>query len=164
MPAESPHALQYTPGSPGNNFLVKARSNSHPVTVTSIVQGVLSQPLASVTVTVYVPAVTPVMLAVVAALLHTKVYGEVPPDPIAVADPSLPPLQLMFVFTTELATTADGSVMVKETESEHPFASVIVTEYVPALNPLNVADACQVVPPSILYSNVPLPPGKTFRS
>ena len=51
---------------------------------------VVVQELASDTVTVYVPAVTPVMLAVVAALLHANVYGEVPPDPLAVADPSDP--------------------------------------------------------------------------
>ena len=55
---------------------------------------VVVQELASDTVTVYVPAATPVMLAVVAALLHAKVYGVVPPVPLAVADPSLPPLQL----------------------------------------------------------------------
>ena len=67
---------------------------------------VVVQELASDTVTVYVPAVTPVMLAVVAALLHAKVYGAVPPVPLAVADPSLPPLQLTVVFTTELAANS----------------------------------------------------------
>ena len=51
-------------------------------------------------------------MAVVAALLQAKVYGDVPPDPLAVADPSDNPLQLMFVFTTELAVNTVGSVMV----------------------------------------------------
>ena len=88
---------------------------------------VVVQELASDTVTVYVPAVTPVMLAVVAALLHTKVYGEVPPAPLAVADPSDKPLQLMFVFTTELATTAVGSVIVVLDVVVQLFASVTVT-------------------------------------
>ena len=61
---------------------------------------VVVQELASDTVTVYVPAVTPVILAVVAELLHAKVYGDVPPVALAIADPSDKPLQLMFVFTT----------------------------------------------------------------
>ena len=67
------------------------------------------------------------MLAVVAALLHAKVYGEVPPDPLAVADPLLPPLQLMFVFTAELATTTVGSVIVVLAVVVQLFASVTVT-------------------------------------
>ena len=88
---------------------------------------VVVQELASDTVTVYVPAVTPVMLAVVAELLQANEYGAVPPDPLAVADPLLPPLQLMFVFTTELAVNAEGSVMVTLDVLVHEFASDTVT-------------------------------------
>ena len=88
---------------------------------------VVVHPFTSVTVAVYVPAVKPVMLAVVAALLHTKVYGVVPPAPLAVADPLLPPLQLMFVFTTELAVNAEGSVMVTLDVVVHEFTSDTVT-------------------------------------
>ena len=73
---------------------------------------VLVHEFASDTVTVYVPATNPLAVAVVAALLHAKVYGAVPPAPLAVADPLFPPLQLMFVFTTELAVNTVGSVMV----------------------------------------------------
>ena len=71
------------------------------------------------------------ILAVVAALLHAKVCGAVPPDPLAVADPLLPPLQLMFVFTTVEAIT--GEVIFTSTLSVavQPFASVTITVYVP---------------------------------
>ena len=65
----------------------------------------------SITITVYVPATNPVMLAVVAELLQAKMYGAVPPAPLAVADPLLPPLQLTGVFEA-LAANSTGSVMV----------------------------------------------------
>ena len=85
------------------------------------------------------------MLAVVAKVaelvevLHTKVYGAVPPVPLAVADPLFPPLQLMFVFTTELATTAVGSVIVVLAVVVQLFASDTVTVYVPAVTPVMLA-------------------------
>ena len=82
--------------------------------------------LASVIVTVYVPAATPVIEAVVAALLQAKVYGAVPPEPLAVADPSLTPLQLMLVFTV-LAVSAVGSVMITFDALVHELASDTVT-------------------------------------
>ena len=75
------------------------------------------------------------MLAVVAALLHAKVYGAVPPDPFAVADPSLPPLQLTFVFATVDAANTAGSVMVTLEVAVHELASDTVTVYVPADTP-----------------------------
>ena len=106
------------------------------------------------------------MLAVVAALLHAKVYGAVPPDPLAVAEPLFPPLQLMFVFTTELATTAEGSVMVTLDVLVHEFASDTVTVYVPAVTPVMLAVVADVfhaneygaVPPDPLAVAEPLLP------
>ena len=59
-------------------------------------------PLASVIVAVYVAAATPVMLAVVALLLHTKLYGVVPPEPLAVAPPSEKPLQVTVLELSDL--------------------------------------------------------------
>ena len=59
---------------------------------------VLLHPVASVIVTVYVPANKPVIEEVVAPLgFHEYVYGDVPPDPLANAIPSLPPLQVTLV-------------------------------------------------------------------
>ena len=49
------------------------------------------QPSASVTVTLYVPALKLSAIAVVAPLLQLKVSGAVPPHGVAVAEPSLPP-------------------------------------------------------------------------
>ena len=88
---------------------------------------VVVQELASDTVTVYVPAVTPVMLAVVAELLQAKMYGAVPPAPLAVADPLLPPLQLTDVFATVDAANTVGSVIVVLDVVVQLFASVTVT-------------------------------------
>ena len=67
---------------------------------------------------------------VVAPVFHEYVYGDVPPLGLAVrvADP---PLQTAGEFTL----TAGGVFTVKEPEPEpvHPFESVTVTLYVPAV-------------------------------
>ena len=118
---------------------------------------VVVQELASDTVTVYVPAVTPVMLAVVAVLLHAKVYGAVPPVPLAVADPLLPPLQLMFVFTTEFATNAVGSVMVTLDVVVQELASDTVTVYVPAVTPVILTVVAELLHAKV-YGAVPPAP------
>ena len=47
-------------------------------------------------VTVYVPENKLFIVAVVALLLHAKVYGEVPPVPLAVTLPSFVPNMLTF--------------------------------------------------------------------
>ncbi len=78
-------------------------------------------------------------------MLHAKVYGDVPPEPLAVAEPLLPPLQLMLVFTTELATTAVGSVIVTLDVLVHKFASDTVTVYVPADTPVILAVVAEVL-------------------
>ena len=79
------------------------------------------------------------ILEVADALLHATVYGNVPPEPLAVAEPPLPPLQLTFVFTIELATKAVGSAMVTLDVVVQLFASEIVTVYVPAATPVMLA-------------------------
>jgi hypothetical protein len=111
---------------------------------------VLVHEFASDTVTVYVPVVTPVMLDVVAKVaelvevLHAKVYGVVPPVPLAVADPLLPPLQLTFVFANVDAANTAGSVIVTLDVLVHEFASVTVTVYVPAVTPVMLAVVAKV--------------------
>ena len=106
------------------------------VTVDELVE---VQPFASVTVTVYVPAATPVIDAVVAVFDHAYVYGDVPPVADAVAPPSDNPLQVMVESTCEAATNTVGSVTVDELVEVQPFASVTVTVYVPADKLLAVA-------------------------
>jgi hypothetical protein len=81
------------------------------------VLAVVVQLFASDTVTVYVPATSPLAVAVVAKVaelvevLHAKLYGDVPPKPLAVAVPLLPPSQLTLAFTV-LAVNTAGSVTV----------------------------------------------------
>jgi hypothetical protein len=53
-----------------------------------------------------------------------------------VAPPFERPLHVMFESTIEALTKMVGSVTVAELVEVHPFASVIVTEYVPAITPV----------------------------
>ena len=55
-----------------------------------------------------------------------------------------------------LATNTAGSVMVTSSVSVHPFASVAVTVYVPAVRPVAVAEVPP--PPDHAYVIVPVPP------
>ena len=74
---------------------------------------VVVQEFASDTVTVYVPAATPVMLAVVAALLHADSYmGLCHLFHLLLLIHHFHRYNLMSVFTTELADNTVGSVMV----------------------------------------------------
>ena len=59
-----------------------------------VMDEVLVQPFASVTVTVYVPALALLSDAVVSPLDQAYPYGVVPPEAEAVAEPLFPPLQL----------------------------------------------------------------------
>jgi hypothetical protein len=104
------------------------------VTVTDLVT---KQAVASVTVTVYVPADKPVFDVVVRPFDQLKVYGLLPPLALIVADPFEPPLQLTFVFVA-VAVIALGCVTVTERVAEHKAASVTVTVYVPAVRPVLV--------------------------
>ena len=87
----------------------------------TVIELVEVHPLASVIVVVYVPATTPVIVAVVAELLHAYVYGMVPPVADDVAPPSAKPLQVMFESTTLAATNIAGSETVTELVEVHPF-------------------------------------------
>ncbi len=90
---------------------------------------VFVQPLASFTVTVYVPAQRPVALAVVCTgvVFHEYVYGVTPPPPTPVALPLQLPLHVTFVGGLMEAVTGVGWVMVTLAVLVQPLASVIVT-------------------------------------
>ena len=64
-------------------------------------------------------------------------YGDVPPEAEAVADPSLDPLQETFDADIE-AKTAVGSVTVTVAVSVQLLSSSAVTVYVPAANPVTI--------------------------
>ena len=66
-------------------------------------------------------------------------YGTVPPEAEAVAEPFAAP-QVASVVASILAVEPPWSFIVAVAVEEHPFASVIVTVYVPAANPVAVAD------------------------
>ena len=85
------------------------------------------QLLASVTVTVYVPAARPLDVAAVPPLGdQLYVYALVPPVTVAVAEPFIPLLQLTLVCVGVIASAA-GSVMVKLCVVWQVLPSVMVT-------------------------------------
>ena len=86
-------------------------------------------PLASVTVTEYVPLESAVMVSLVLALLQRKEYGAVPPATATIALPS--GLQEAGVAEVVSAKAA-GSLTVAEVEATQLFASVTINVYVPA--------------------------------
>ena len=102
----------------------------------------------------YEPAATPVRSSVVAALLHAKVYGDVPPDPLAVADPFDKPLQVTFTFATVDAANTAGSVMVTLEVVVQELASDTVTVYVPAVTPVILAVVAELLHAKV-YGEVP---------
>jgi len=117
-------------------------------------------PLASVAVTVYVPAVNPVAVAVVCTgvVFQESVFAPVPPPADAVAVPLLPPLQATFVDEGIVTVTIAGCVIVTCAVAVHPLASVAVTVYVPAINPVAVAVVCTgVVFQESVFAPVPPP-------
>ena len=95
------------------------------------------QPLASVPVTVYVPAARPVFAAVVVPLDHKNPTAPVPPVELAVAAPvELPKQRTLVGAPTLTLSAAAGWVIVTEATEVQPFASVPVTVYVPAARPV----------------------------
>jgi hypothetical protein len=77
------------------------------------------------------------------------VYPGVPPEVVTEAVPVVPPLQSTGVVAV-VAVTAVGCVKVTLAVVLHPFASVTVTVYDPAINPVAVAP----VPPEGAHAYV----------
>ena len=88
-------------------------------------------PLISLTVTEYVPAPTPLIVDVVAVVLHAYVYGEVPPLAVTVAAPVLPPKHNTLVTAVAVVKAEAGWVILAEAVIVQLFASVIVTVFTP---------------------------------
>src|SRR5258706_3212627 len=88
-------------------------------------------PFVSVTVTEYGPAVLVLIVDVVAPVLHTNVIAPVPPLGVAVrvAGKVLAHASGLFTETVGFGST----VIVPEFDPLQHFASVTVTEYVPAV-------------------------------
>ena len=86
-------------------------------------EAVLVQPLASVTVRVYVPADKPVALELVPPEgVQLYVYVGVPPVVVDEAVPVFPPLHFSGVPETD-TTIRGGCVRVAEAVATHPFLS-----------------------------------------
>ena len=115
---------------------------------------VAGQPFASVTVTPYSPAGTPVSVGPVAPVDQRKAYGPVPPCGTTVALPDAPPKH----STPSEAISAargPGCVMLTLAVAGQPFASVTVTLYSPAGTPTSDAPVAPVDQRNV---NGPVPP------
>ena len=66
------------------------------------------QPLLSVTVTEYEPAINPFAEAIVEPLLQEYEYGAVPPAAITLAEPVFPPKQRTSVLLHDADKACDG--------------------------------------------------------
>ncbi len=106
---------------------------------------VVVQPLASVTVTVYVAAHKAAIVAVPPAFDHKYVYAAVPPKGVAVEDPVQTLLQATFVLAVVAVKDAAGWVIVGTYVTVHPLLSVMVTVYVAAQSPEMVAAGAPVL-------------------
>ena len=85
------------------------------------------QRLASVTVTVYIPATKPVIFCVVEPSDHAYVYGPFPPDGTEDISPATPSKQILSTGV-RATNTVVGSVIANEVISAvHRLASVTVT-------------------------------------
>jgi hypothetical protein len=97
--------------------------------VTDIPDTVPVQPLASVIVTEYVPAASPVLSSVVILPPQLNVYGPVPPVGVKLIAPVVAPLQAILVTTVVPDIVDAGAVTdIPDTVPVQPLASVIVTE------------------------------------
>ena len=74
------------------------------------------------------------MSSVVSPLFHANVYGAVPPEVVTSIAPFEPPAHVTEV-TFEVMLILLILFRLNVAESEHPFASVTVTVYVPAAIP-----------------------------
>src|SRR5580692_1868567 len=88
---------------------------------------VLVHPSRSVTVTVYVPALSPLAIFVLLLFgLQEYVYGAVPPPAAALASPLEPPLQLTLSVTAVTEASTVGCVILRVLLAEHPLLSLTV--------------------------------------
>jgi len=120
----------------------------------NVIEHDVVHPFSSVIVTEYVPAANPVKSSVVygpPGPVQANVYGITPPVTVRSIVPLLSWKHSRSVPVTEQLNTV-GSVNVMEHVVIHPFASVTVTEYVPAATPLR--SSVEYGPPGPVQANV----------
>jgi hypothetical protein len=122
-----------------NTFVVDGIDNANKLGCVIVAFDDAVHPLASVAVTVYVPAVRLLIVADVDPVFHKYEYPAVPFDATEVAEPVKAPLHNTFVVDGIDIANKLGCVIVALVDVVHPFASVAVTVYVPATRLLIVA-------------------------
>lgn len=113
----------------------------------SVVDFVTVHPLASVTTKVYEPALRFEMFFDVELKfpvpVQAQLNGAVPPIGLTEIEPVEPPWHAIWTTEVQVAPNAlAGWVMTACADAVFPLASVTVTVYEPALNPVAVAPVC----------------------
>ena len=132
VPSESPQAAGVLP-----NITPKAGGS------VMVILPITIQPEVSLTDTLNVPAPNPVAVLEVCdpPSSHVYVYGGAPPEALAVPLPSFAPLQETSVESVVRVGPPSPFTTVG-IDSVHPLASVIVTEYTPAINAVSEEPVC----------------------
>jgi hypothetical protein len=125
---------------PLHNAAISVDATTMAAGAVMVAVAVVVQPLASVTVTLYVPAAKAFGSSTSAAeLSQSNVNGAVPPDTVRLILPLLTPAQVAFVATAVADSATAGSVIVTVAVLVQFLASVTVTVYGPAAKPVAVA-------------------------
>ena len=129
-------------------------SKTGPGVFVTVADPVCEHSLASVTVTVYVPAPTKIIAPIVPfGSSQMYVYGEVPPETVTAASP---PLEQIDGVGVTIRFIALGSLTTAVSIAVHPFKSVTVTVYDPGLTTECVGFGGN--PPVQLYVSGAFPP------
>jgi hypothetical protein len=116
-----------------------------------VIDAVIEQPFASVTVYVRAPAIWPLMVPV-------PVMIPVPPVAVTMTTASPVPHPVSVAIKVALALIAEGCVMVKVLVLEHPRASVTMKDWLPAARCIVPVPVYGAVPPEPLTVTVAVPP------
>ncbi len=116
--------------SPLHSTSTEVSDSSKSVGSVNVTDRDITQLLASVTMTVYVPATRLLLSSVVMPSFHANAYGVTPPMTVRSMLPVASLLQAIFIDCSE-SSSKGGSVIVMDSEITHPLLSVIVTPYKP---------------------------------
>ena len=110
--------------------------------ITGRVFEVAIHPLSSITVQVYCPAASPVIVLVCAPLFQKKLIFPVPPVGTTDASPSVRPKHDISMALAVACSSIGSNTSILFSVTLHPLTSVTVQLYIPAASPVAVCVVC----------------------